>query len=109
MRFLLFICHDDAFIRLAQIQHEIQNWIDEMDARGIRLFGTELEPDRSALTITTVDEELVAMRGSFTDTRTQIIGYEVVEAVDEAEAIEIAAQHPMSTWGTIEIRAFAGE
>lgn len=105
MRFLLFICQDDLFIRPAQIDAEIRGWIREMDARGLRIGGNRLDPAGSALTITTVDNELVTMRGPFTDSPTQAAGYELVDVADEAEAIEIAALHPMARWGTIEIRA----
>jgi len=44
----------------------------------------------------------------FAETKEQIAGYDVIDCTDLDEAIEIASKHPTAWWGTIEVRAIAG-
>ena len=43
--------------------------------------------------------------GPFTETKELIGGFDVIECADEAEALEIAAKHPVTRFGTVEVRA----
>jgi hypothetical protein len=42
--------------------------------------------------------------GPFAETREWIAGFDVIEAADLDEAIDIAAGHPMARFGRIEVR-----
>jgi hypothetical protein len=42
--------------------------------------------------------------GPFTESKEWIAGYDIIEAADLDEAIEIASRHPMARFGRIELR-----
>jgi hypothetical protein len=44
--------------------------------------------------------------GPFAETKEQIAGFDILECADLDEAIEVAAQHPVARFGTIEVRPF---
>ena len=52
------------------------------------------------------DGEVLVSDGPFTESKEWIAGYDVIDAADLDEAIEIAAKHPMARAGRIEVRAF---
>ena len=48
--------------------------------------------------------EVLVTDGPFTESKEWIAGYDVIEAADLDEAIEIASKHPMARFGRIELR-----
>jgi hypothetical protein len=59
MKYVLFICGNTDYSKngvaapehLAVMQRELPGWIEEMDARGVRLFGRELDLPETAATV----------------------------------------------------------
>jgi hypothetical protein len=94
---------------LAVIQREIPGWIEEMDGRGVRLLGRELELPETAVTVRVRDGETLVSDGPFAETKEFMAGFDLLKCADLDEAIEVAAKHPSSWFQTIEIRPLADE
>jgi hypothetical protein len=111
MRFLMFVCVEskDAAPTAPNTTPgmEIEEWVETMDARGARLVGDVLVPAKEACTVRVRADELLVTDGPFIETKEVIAGFDVLEAADLKEAIEIAAAHPMARAGVLELRAFA--
>ncbi len=110
MKFMLFVCVDRASYETEPARPrepgEPMPWADELDAAGIRLDGDELRPYREATCVRVRGGEVVTADGPFAETKEVIAGYDIIDCADLAEAVEIAARHPVSAFGVIEIRPF---
>ena len=93
---------------LAVMQREIPGWAEEMDGRGVRLLGRELDLPETAATVRVRDGEMLVTDGPFAETKEFIAGISLLECADLDEAIEVAAKCPVSWFQTLEIRPFAG-
>ena len=90
----------------AQIGPATDAWVAEMDGRGIRLEGEQLQPVSDATTVQVRGGELLISDGPFAETKEQIAGFDIIECEDLDEAIEVAAKHPVAKFGSIEVRPF---
>lgn len=81
------------------------DWVDEMDARGIRLHGDRLRPVEDATTVRVRGGQVVVTDGPFTEAKEWIAGYDLLECASLEEAVAVARRHPMATSGAIEVRA----
>jgi hypothetical protein len=110
MRYLLFICSDESAGlspgREEEIAPAAQAWVAEMEGRGVRLQGHQLRPVSDATTVRVRDGDVLIADGPFAETKEQIAGFDVIEAADLDEAIEVASKHPVASFGTIEVRPF---
>jgi hypothetical protein len=108
MKYLLFICADGlpAPEDLAVMQRECPRWVDDMEGRGVRLLGRELDLPETAATVRVRDGETLVTDGPFAETKEFIAGFDVLECADLDEAIEAASKHPSSWFQAIEIRPF---
>jgi hypothetical protein len=79
-------------------------WVDEMDARGVRKFGSRLRPASSATTLRNDDGKVLVSDGPFAETKEQILGFDLLECADLDEALEVAGKHPSLKYGPIEVR-----
>jgi hypothetical protein len=86
------------------VEAELNAWIEEMVARGIVLDGARLRPVSDATTIRVVDGESVVTDGPFAETKEQVAGYDVIECPDLDAAVAVAAAHPTTRLGSIEVR-----
>lgn len=91
---------------LAVMQREIPRWVEEMDRRGVRLFGRELDLPGTAATVRVREGETLVTDGPFAETREFIAGFNLLECADLEEAIEVAAKCPISWFHTLEVRPF---
>jgi hypothetical protein len=110
MRYLLFICSDESVGLSPGKEEEIpaaaRAWVAEMEGRGVRLEGHQLRPVSDATTVRVRDGDVLIADGPFAETKEQIAGFDVIEAADLDEAIEVASKHPVASFGTIEVRPF---
>jgi hypothetical protein len=108
MKYLFFICAAGlpAPEDLAVMQRELPGWVEEMDGRGVRLLGRELDLPETAATVRVRDGETLVTDGPFADTKEFVAGFDVSECADLDEAIEVAAKCPVSWFQAIEIRPF---
>ena len=106
-RYMMLICTDPAVEpqELARVE-PVEPWVTEMSSRGVRLFGSELEPAGSARTVRGKDPGAIVTDGPFAETKEQVAGFDVLECGDLDEAIEVAAKHPMARAGIVEVRPF---
>ncbi|MEF3402562.1 YciI family protein [Agromyces sp. CCNWLW203] len=79
-------------------------WVDEMDARGTRLFGEVLRGPEDATFVSRRAGEVLVSDGPFAESKEWIAGFDVLEVQGLAEAIEVASKHPMARGGTLELR-----
>ena len=110
MTYLLLICVAEN-VQLtpeesAAMEAATESWVAEMDGRGVRREGAPLRPVREAAVVRIRDGEVLVSDGPFAETKEQIAGYDVVECSSPAEAIEVAAKHPVARFGAIEVRPF---
>jgi hypothetical protein len=106
-RYMMLVCTDPAVDpeELARIE-PVDPWVAEMDGRGVRLFGSELEPPGSARTVRVRESRVIVTDGPFVETKEQVAGFDVLECADLDEALEVASRHPMARLGILEVRPF---
>jgi hypothetical protein len=113
MRYMLLICGDESLVlsdeQNAEMQSDAVAWVEEMDGRGVRLHGSRLRLTTEATTVRVRDGRLVVSDGPFAETKEQMGGYDLIEAKDLDEAIEVASKHPVARYGTIEVRPLWGQ
>lgn len=79
-------------------------WVREMDGRGTRLFGEVLRGPDDATHVRRRGGEVLVADGPFAEAKEWIAGFDLIEVAGLAEAIEVAAAHPMARGGAIELR-----
>jgi hypothetical protein len=104
MKYLLLICWDPTVEDPGG--PGIEAWFGEMRARRVHLDGQRLRPISDATTVRRRDGELLITDGPFAETKEQIAGYDIIDAADLDEAIEVASKHPMTRAGSVEVRPF---
>jgi hypothetical protein len=75
-----------------------------MNTGGIRLAGGELAPEAEARAVRVRDGQLQVAEGAVLDTGETLLGFDVIECQDMAEAIEVASGHPLARRHVLEIR-----
>jgi hypothetical protein len=117
VKYLMLVCWDTAAMNtrpdptlaeLAAEDDESFPWLDDVQARGKRLDGDMLAPPRRAATVRVRDGRTVVTEGPFIETKEAVGGFDILDCESMAEAIEIAAAHPVARSGTIEVRPFYG-
>ncbi len=107
MRFLIFVCPDTTPVEAnSEAGMNIEQWVAKYDASGVRLLGDRLAAASDARAVRVRDGKIVVQEGPFIESAQSIGGFDVLECRDLAEAIEVAAVHPMARAGVIEIRPF---
>jgi hypothetical protein len=106
-RYMMLVCTDPAVEspEFGRVE-PVEPWVAETSGRGVRLYGSELEPAGSARTVRGKDPFAIVTDGPFAETKEQIAGFDVLECADLDEAIEVAAKHPMARAGIVEVRPF---
>jgi hypothetical protein len=77
---------------------------DGIKQSGHYLGGNPLQPTRTAKTIRIQNGKTSITDGPFAETKEQLGGYYLIEAKDQAEAVEIGAKIPGAHLGSIEVR-----
>jgi hypothetical protein len=88
---------------------DIRTWFAEIDKRGSRLIGNQVSRPANAATVRVRDGETIISDGPFAETKEWMAGFDVIECASMAEAVEIAALHPVAAFGMIEVRPFLPE
>jgi hypothetical protein len=103
MKYLLMVCVDEA-VEPSGEEALPHAWVQEMDGRGVRQFGSRLRPVSDATTVQIRGGEVLLSDGPFAETKEQMAGFDLIECKDLDEAIEVASKHPAAKFGTIELR-----
>jgi hypothetical protein len=107
MRYLLMISADEELA--AQRTREgrsdaFRAWLSDLQDRGVLQAHEGLHPSQTATTVRVRAEEVLLTDGPFIEGREQVGGFALIDCADLDEAIEIAATHPASAFGQVEIR-----
>ncbi len=105
MKYMMFVA-TDSDPDLASEAPDIEDWVADVDRRGIRVSGDRLRPTQDATTVRMRSGELLVTDGPFTESKEWIVGFDVLECADLDEAIEVASKHPMAYEGRLELRPF---
>ena len=103
MRYMMLVCVDES-VEVSEAESLPTAWVEEMEARGVRQFGSRLRPVSDATTVQVRGGEVVLSDGPFAETKEQVGGFDLLECRDLDEAIEVASKHPAAKFGTIEVR-----
>jgi hypothetical protein len=104
-RYLMLVCTDPAVDPgVFDTMKPVDPWVAETGDRGVRVFGSELEPPESARTVRVRQERAIVTDGPFAETKEQIAGFDLLDCADLDEVIETAARHPMARAGILEVR-----
>jgi len=108
MKYVVFIGSDGLPVpeALAVMQRELPAWIEEMDGRGVRLLGRELDLPQTGVTVRVRGGETLVTDGPFIETKEFIAGIDVVRCADREQATQLAAAHPIARYHAIEVRPF---
>ena len=107
MRYLLLISADEetAQERMAAGAFDrFTEWMADLERRGVLEVHAGLELSPTATTVRVRDEEVLLTDGPFMEGREQVGGFALINCRDLDEAIEIAAGHPATAIGQVEIR-----
>ena len=94
---------------VAEMNAGFPAYFAEMEARGVRLYGRELDEPGRGVTVRVRDGETLVADGPFAETKEFIGGFDIIDCGDLDEAIEIAAGHPLARYHRVEVREFAAE
>jgi hypothetical protein len=100
---MMLVCVDES-VEVSEAEGLPTAWVEEMEGRGVRKFGSRLRPVSDATTVQVRGGEVVLSDGPFAETKEQVGGFCLIEAADLDEAVAVAAEHPAATYGTIEVR-----
>ncbi len=107
MRYLLLISADEeraAEAMAAGAFDDFGRWLDDLRERGVLEVHEGLHPSPTATTVRVRGDEVLLTDGPFAEGREQVGGLVIVDCRDLDEAIEIAAGHPATAVGQVEIR-----
>ena len=105
MKYILLICGDES--AAGHAGEGCSGWSDEMQRSGILLEAAGLRPASDATTVRVRNDDVQLFDGPFAETKEQVGGFCLIDCADLDQAIEVAAKHPASSYGTIEIRPLA--
>jgi len=88
----------------AAAEDDPEAWVREMDGRGVRQFGEVLRPPSDATFVRRRNDEVLVTDGGYAESKEWVAGFDLIDVRDLAEAIEVAAKHPMARGGAIELR-----
>jgi hypothetical protein len=100
---MILVCVDES-VEVTPEEALPTAWVQEMDGRGVRQFGSRLRPVSDATTVQVRGGEALISDGPFAETKEQIGGFDLLDCKDLDEAIEVASKHPGAKFGTIEVR-----
>ncbi|NGN63677.1 transcription initiation protein [Streptomyces sp. A7024] len=107
MKYLMLVCTDPAYVPgQGDGAPDVEDWVSEMDGKGIRLLGSRTRPASDATTVRVRDREVLLTDGPHAETKDLMAGFDVLDCADLDEAIEVASKHPMAWHGMIELRPF---
>ena len=109
MQFLMLVCLDNQPVEPPETEGDVEEWVTTMDARGIRLLGNPVQPEFESRAVRVRGGKVMVTDGPFLETKEALAGFDVLECEDMAQAIEVAAAHPMAARGVMDIRPMIGD
>lgn len=88
----------------AALREETLDYVERLVSRGQLIVTEPLQSPAAAVTVRVRHGRLAATDGAFAETKEQLGGIFLIEAVDLNEAVQIAAEWPTARFGSIEVR-----
>lgn len=104
MKFMMFVLSDAEPDAVAD-DSDVDLWVDELDGAGKRLIGDVLDPS-TAKVVRVRDGARLVTDGPVPGVTDTLWGFDILEADDLDDALDIVSRHPMVRNGRIEIRPF---
>jgi hypothetical protein len=110
MKFLCLIYNDPADLealpegKFDELMKECIAYDDELREKGKFVQAVFLQPAKAAVTLRTRGGRLSRTDGPFAETKELLGGFQIIEARDMDEALEIASRIPWHQTGSIEVR-----
>ena len=106
MLFLMLVCQDSVPVPAPSgpAGGDVEQWVTTMDSRGMRVTGDVLASDAEAAAVRVREDQLQVTEGAFLDTKGALLGFDVLECQDMAEAVQVASAHPLARRCVLEIR-----
>ena len=111
MRYMLLIYDCDrpepGDPRFEEALARVNAFTEELRRRGVFQAGDPLHPVTTVTTVRVRDGQTLITDGPYAETHEQLGGYYILDCRGLDEALELAAQCPMSEAGAIEVRPVA--
>jgi len=105
MKYLMLVCTDPDYTPGQDDgAPDVEDWVTEMDGKGIRLMGSRTRPANDATTVRVRNREVLLTDGPYAETKEQLGGYYLLDCKDLDDALNWAAQIPEAKTGAIEVR-----
>lgn len=110
MKFLVMIYADDGLmdaLPAGAFDHMMRGCLAKADAlkdAGCLIDSQQLEAPAQARSVRVRDGRTQVLDGPFAETKEYLAGFNLIEAVDMDEALQIAQRFPWSQTGCIEVR-----
>ena len=110
MKFILLVYNDDTLVetlpdgRADAMMRDCLSHADELRRDGRLIESQMLEDASTAKSVRIRNGRVKAIDGPFAETKEVLGGFNLIEARDMDEAIEIAAHFPWASTGCIEVR-----
>jgi hypothetical protein len=106
MKYLMLVCIDPDHTARDDGAPDVEDWVSEMDGKGIRVMGNRVRPASDATAVRVRNREVLLTDGPYAETKDVIAGFDILDCADLDEAIDVASRHPMAWHGVIELRPF---
>lgn len=90
---------DSAALTRASIEYDRQ-----LQARGRLIVADALAPTHLSRTVRVRNGKTVTLDGPFSETKEQLLGFILIDAANEHDALDTAAGIPLAKLGTVEVR-----
>jgi len=114
MKYLYLLYADESKLpaadspQMEQQQAAFGKYYEELSGKGMFKAGDPVQPSRTATTVRVRNGSTKTASGPATTGTEQIIGFYVIEAKNQDEAVAYAAKVPSAAVGSIEVRPIVG-
>ncbi len=81
-----------------------EDWVERTTTDGTRVFGERLQPAEEATTVRVRGGQVLLTDGPFAEVHEQVAGFDLLRVGSRAEALAVAAAHPVAGFGALELR-----
>lgn len=91
-----------------QLTRDIEEWLEVVEARGVRVLGGPLARPETATTVRVRNGETLLTDGPFVETKEFLAGIDILSCETLDDALELAASSPLARFHMVEVRPFWG-
>jgi hypothetical protein len=108
MEYMMLICSDGVATeeKAETMARQLTPYVEQVKPRHV--YGHRLAVSSEARTVQVRDGVTLVSDGPFAESKEFVAGFDIVRCEDDAEVVALAAQHPVSRFHCIEVRALGG-